>query len=244
MAATVFEPLVKCFTLAPHWLTSDVVDVARGIFEDGAFERAPILADALMDAGCEDVQIIGACRNNEGKLTWQLYLVLFLIMNRGPWNTTQIWKVYVPKGVTPRIALDALVNLGGQEEFTVYSFFPDLEERMIHHDRSADRSWMVEVLANVRANEGYFISTENLWRRKIQGLTFAERILLEILFFAHVNDHLDKDIYDRTIGSRRDDGMVPYVRYNLIGYVGIHIGQYIPEASEENLRMRIVLSVV
>ena len=45
----------------PRWRTSDVVDVARGIYEDKAFERMPILADALMDAGCEDEQIIGHC---------------------------------------------------------------------------------------------------------------------------------------------------------------------------------------
>lgn len=47
-----------------RWLTSDVVDVARGIYEDKAFERMPILADALMDAGCEDEQIIGHLRSD------------------------------------------------------------------------------------------------------------------------------------------------------------------------------------
>ena len=34
------------------WLTSDVLALARGIYEAKAFERMPILAQALQDAGC------------------------------------------------------------------------------------------------------------------------------------------------------------------------------------------------
>lgn len=48
----------------PRWRTSDVIGVARGIDADQAFERLPILADALMDAGCEDEQILGHCRGH------------------------------------------------------------------------------------------------------------------------------------------------------------------------------------
>lgn len=36
----------------PAWRTSDVTLLATGIYADGAFDRHPILADALMDAGC------------------------------------------------------------------------------------------------------------------------------------------------------------------------------------------------
>lgn len=42
----------------PNWKTSDVVGVARGIYDDRAFERMPILADALMDAGCNDEELL------------------------------------------------------------------------------------------------------------------------------------------------------------------------------------------
>ena len=48
----------------PRWRTSDVVGLARAIYEDRAFDRMPILADALMDAGCADDQIIGHCRGD------------------------------------------------------------------------------------------------------------------------------------------------------------------------------------
>lgn len=53
-----FRPVV----FDPRLRTSDVVGLARTIYDDKAFERMPILADALMDAGCEDEQVIAHCR--------------------------------------------------------------------------------------------------------------------------------------------------------------------------------------
>lgn len=47
-----------------RWRTSDVVGLARGIYEERAFARLPILADALMDAGCEDERTISHCRSD------------------------------------------------------------------------------------------------------------------------------------------------------------------------------------
>jgi hypothetical protein len=41
------------------WRTTDVVALARGIATDGAYDRLPILADALQDAGCDDPEVIG-----------------------------------------------------------------------------------------------------------------------------------------------------------------------------------------
>jgi hypothetical protein len=46
----------------PGWLTSTVVDLARGIYADRAFDRLPILADALQDAGCENPDVLDHCR--------------------------------------------------------------------------------------------------------------------------------------------------------------------------------------
>lgn len=45
-----------------RWRTSDVVGLARAIYEDKALDRLPVLADALMDAGCEDEQVVSHCR--------------------------------------------------------------------------------------------------------------------------------------------------------------------------------------
>jgi hypothetical protein len=47
----------------PRWRTADVLGLARAVYEDRAFGRLPLLADALMDAGCADEQVIGHCRS-------------------------------------------------------------------------------------------------------------------------------------------------------------------------------------
>jgi hypothetical protein len=47
----------------PRWRTADTVALARGIYDDRAFDRLPLLADALMDAGCADEQVLGHCRS-------------------------------------------------------------------------------------------------------------------------------------------------------------------------------------
>ncbi|HJZ56454.1 MAG TPA: hypothetical protein VKE74_15925 [Gemmataceae bacterium] len=49
-------------TADPAWLTSTVLTLAQGIYADRAFDRLPILADALQDAGCENPDILTHCR--------------------------------------------------------------------------------------------------------------------------------------------------------------------------------------
>ena len=51
--------------MEPAWYTQNVIDLARSIYEEKAFDRMPILADALMDAGCENEEIINHCRGSE-----------------------------------------------------------------------------------------------------------------------------------------------------------------------------------
>lgn len=46
----------------PGWLTSDVRALARGIYAEKAFDRMPILADALQDAGCANEEVLSHCR--------------------------------------------------------------------------------------------------------------------------------------------------------------------------------------
>jgi hypothetical protein len=50
-------------TLDPRWLSSTVLDLARTIYDERVFERLPILADALMDAGCDSEEVINHCRS-------------------------------------------------------------------------------------------------------------------------------------------------------------------------------------
>jgi hypothetical protein len=49
-------------TLDPSWQTSAVKHLAEAIYEERGFDRLPILADALEDAGCANADIIGHCR--------------------------------------------------------------------------------------------------------------------------------------------------------------------------------------
>lgn len=44
------------------WLTRVVAALAVTVYDDGAFDRLPILADALEDAGCTNADILNHCR--------------------------------------------------------------------------------------------------------------------------------------------------------------------------------------
>ncbi len=44
------------------WSDRCVINMATGIYADRAFDRLPILADALEDAGCTDADLLGHCR--------------------------------------------------------------------------------------------------------------------------------------------------------------------------------------
>jgi hypothetical protein len=62
----------------PSWLTSDVLALARGIYEEKAFDRMPILADALQDAGCANEDVLNHCRSEQTHVRgcWVLDLLL------------------------------------------------------------------------------------------------------------------------------------------------------------------------
>jgi hypothetical protein len=62
----------------PRWRTADAVGLAGGIFDDGAFDRLPLLADALLDAGCDDQAVLAHCRAERPHVPgcWVVDLVL------------------------------------------------------------------------------------------------------------------------------------------------------------------------
>ena len=49
-------------TLDRAWLTPNVVALAQSIYDDAAFDRLPVLADALEKAGCTNADILSDCR--------------------------------------------------------------------------------------------------------------------------------------------------------------------------------------
>jgi hypothetical protein len=48
--------------LTPAWLTSTVKNLAEAIYQDKTCDTLPILADALEDAGCTNVEVLEHCR--------------------------------------------------------------------------------------------------------------------------------------------------------------------------------------
>jgi len=59
----VFGNPFRPVSVEPVWLTSTVVALAEGIYQEKAFDRMPILADALQDAGCENEVVLAHCRD-------------------------------------------------------------------------------------------------------------------------------------------------------------------------------------
>jgi hypothetical protein len=62
----------------PSWLTSIVLALAGQMYELRDFSVMPILADALEEAGCDDVDVLGHCRSSGPHVRgcWVVDLVL------------------------------------------------------------------------------------------------------------------------------------------------------------------------
>jgi hypothetical protein len=56
-----FHPVAICPEVLA-WNDGTVRRLAGGIYEERAFDRMPILADALLDAGCADEELVQHCR--------------------------------------------------------------------------------------------------------------------------------------------------------------------------------------
>jgi hypothetical protein len=56
-----FHP-VTISTVVLAWNGGTIPKLAQAIYAERAFERLPVLADALEDAGCTDADILGHCR--------------------------------------------------------------------------------------------------------------------------------------------------------------------------------------
>src|SRR5262249_8615865 len=64
--------------LGPASLKPTVVSLAQAIYDERAFDRLPILADALEDAGCNNADILNHCRQpgDHVRGCWVVDLVL------------------------------------------------------------------------------------------------------------------------------------------------------------------------
>jgi hypothetical protein len=62
----------------PTWQTSTVLALAQGIYQDRAFDRLPILADALLDSGCDNADLLNHLRS-EGPHTRGCFAIDLLL---------------------------------------------------------------------------------------------------------------------------------------------------------------------
>ncbi|MCZ2344143.1 MAG: hypothetical protein LC104_20465 [Bacteroidales bacterium] len=53
------------YRFEPHWRTDTVMGLAHAIYAERAFDRLPILADALLDADCDEEAVLRHCRGTE-----------------------------------------------------------------------------------------------------------------------------------------------------------------------------------
>ena len=61
----IFGNPFRLVALDPAWLAwndGTVPNMAQAIYDEWAFDRLPLLADALEDAGCAEAEILGHCR--------------------------------------------------------------------------------------------------------------------------------------------------------------------------------------
>lgn len=66
-------------SFSPSWLSSDVLLLAQNMYDTREFSAAPILADALQDAGCDAVDLLNHLRDPNAthvRGCWALDLVL------------------------------------------------------------------------------------------------------------------------------------------------------------------------
>ncbi|VTR93233.1 Uncharacterized protein OS=Sorangium cellulosum (strain So ce56) GN=sce5710 PE=4 SV=1 [Gemmata massiliana] len=62
LLAELFGAPFRSLSANPSWITTDVLALAKGIYQEKAFDRMPILADALQDAGCGNAEVLDHCR--------------------------------------------------------------------------------------------------------------------------------------------------------------------------------------
>jgi hypothetical protein len=78
MVRDIFGNPFRPVAVDPAWLTATVLALAQGICADRAFDRLPILADALEDAGCDNEQLLEHCRGSGPHVRgcWAVDLIL------------------------------------------------------------------------------------------------------------------------------------------------------------------------
>ena len=119
--------------------------------------------------------------------------------------------IVVAKGFTLNQIYAVMVR-----HFDCWQYTEDLDKVITRNDRDANKTDTYAVWLRDRQEadeENQNLSAKEVWDKKIQGITLAERMLYELKFWDETGDHLDMDNVTLCAGSRRSDDDVPYMSF-------------------------------
>lgn len=142
------------------------------------------------------------------------------------------WEVVVTKGLTLNKVWAKCCK-----RFNCYSYLgDDLDQTVPKNDRQATKNYAKRFRDRVEADEeNKNLSANTLIKRKVQGITLLERLLLELWYHWTTGKHLDIQCVTLCTDSRDQRGGVPAVDWS--GY-GLWVDGYNPDDSGDNLRTR------
>lgn len=121
--------------------------------------------------------------------------------------------VVMAKGMTPQMIYDKYVELFLYPKWTGRSLDEIIKPFNTIRD-TRDRSYAVWFRDRQEADvELKNVSADELKERNISGITLEERLIFGLKFFKETGEHLDIKNVTLCSGSRRDDGVVPVVRW-------------------------------
>jgi hypothetical protein len=167
-----FGPLLfRPVPLFRSWLASNdgtIPKLAQGIYEERAFERLPILGDALEEAGCDDADILTHCRGPGPHVRGCWLLDLLLAKEPVPWPGTPT------RG--PETEITRLVRFRPSRA----EGLPDVREVVVRPDRlevNTAGSWLTFRFSRIgRRQESRVVSlVKRLVRRAPGAVMVADR---------------------------------------------------------------------
>ena len=146
-----------------------------------------------------------------------------------------VWPVVAPKGMTPGKAFAIASKF-----FPTRKYADDLDKAV---PEKVEETTIRFFQANIEADEEHEKkSAKQCEEEGIQGITFTERILMEIVYFKITGDHLDKDNFTLCAGSRDSyEDRVPRVGWGGDGDE-FDIDHTLPHSADSFVRVRAVVS--
>ncbi|MEI7683795.1 MAG: hypothetical protein WCL32_02125 [Planctomycetota bacterium] len=133
----------------PEWKSSEVVTLAREIYDQNRFERIGELIEPLRGAGCSEPRILNHCArtNNHIRGCW----LMDMILDTEPAHEEQPWDFsFRHPTIAPHILKERLRELGDHDEITITAALCFAEWL----ECNGDRAWAEFIRLRCRADRG------------------------------------------------------------------------------------------